>query len=190
MSHGFVFFILAALFLSQSALAQSRPPGTYFGLTTGTTTFYDVDADGEDVDFDLFGILFAGYLGYHLSSRTRAEVEFSFEGAGASNSADDAEVIRGTVGGYYNFIDRTIFGISDIRPYAGLGLGFAKVDIGGIDNNAFTGHAEAGLSIPLDDDHLDLVPGVRMEYTLLNGQDGFNDNLLASQIRLGLRYYF
>lgn len=190
MIHVLLTFVLGVMLFSDPAFAQSKPPGFYIGGNVGHSTFFDVDADGDDLEFDPLGFFISGNFGYHFKPRTRLEAELLFESAGIDNSGDQIEVLRGTLSGYYDFRDSTLFGVSDLRPYVGGGLGFAKIEIGDIENNEFTWHAETGLAIPINDQNLDFVPGIRFEYTFLDDDDGFNDDLWIIQIRAGIRYYF
>ncbi len=173
----FTIFFMGAMLVAGSSHAQEKPPGFYLSGSIGQSTFFDVDADGDDVQFDLFRIFASGHVGYRFRPDMGLELELLLETTDIDNSADSADIVRGTLSGYYDFDERTLLGSQGIRPYAVGGLGFAKVDIGAIENNALTWHPETGLSIPIDDDHLDFVPGFRFEYIFLDNNDGFDDDL-------------
>ena len=183
--------LLGTAFWSASAMAQQAQTSTspfYVAGAVGQSTYWDVETDGGgDVEFDLLAFFISGALGYRFSPNLRAEAEWLFESADIDDSSDELEVIRGTVNGYYDFAQTTMFGY-ETTPYAGGGAGIANVDGGGDDENEFTFHLEGGLSVPITG-NFDFVPGVRFEYIFLDDDD-FDDDLWITQLRAGIRYSF
>lgn len=184
--------LLGAMILPISAMAQdsqNRSGPFYVTGALGQSTFWDVETDGGgDVEFDLVAFFISGALGYRVSPNLRAEAEWLFEAADIDDSSEEAEVIRGTIGAYYDMAPTSLMGLSNLTPYVGGGAGFANVEAGNDDENELTFHAEAGLSMPISD-KLDFVPGVRFEYIFLDDDD-FDDDLWITQLRAGLRYSF
>lgn len=163
-------------------LSQSVPQGFYAGGAIGHSTFWDVN----DVEFDFLGFMFSGIVGYRLTPNLRTEGELLYEFADFENSSSDIGVLRFLGSAYYDFNAFNVMGLSGVRPYAGAGGGLANVDAGGNDEIEFTVHGDLGLSAPIGN-QLDLVPGVRLSYTTL---DGGGDDLWVTQLRVGLRYSF
>ncbi len=183
--------LLGAVFWPVSTMAQDARSLTsqlYVQGAVGQSTFWDVEADGgDDVEFDLVAFFISGAVGYRFSPNLRAEAEWLFESADIDDSSEEAEVIRGTVGAYYDFARTAMMGF-DVTPYAGGGAGVANVDAGDDDENEFTFHAEGGLSVPITG-NIDFVPGIRFEYIFLDDDD-FDDDLWITQLRAGVRYSF
>lgn len=176
----------ATLLLSGTAMAQQASIGPYVGGAVGQSTFWDVD----NTEFDFLAFFISGVAGYRVSSNLRAEAELLYELADLDNFNVDIEVLRGTVSGYFDFAPIAM-GNTALTPYAGGGLGFSNVEINN-DENAFTWHAEGGVSIPIGN-NLEIVPGIRFEYTFLDNDGAFNDpddNLWVTQLRAGVRYSF
>ena len=184
--------LLGVVIWPLSTIAQERQnwsSNLYITGAVGQSTFWDVETDGGgDVEFDLLAFFISGALGYRVSPNVRAEAEWLFEAADIDDSSEEAEVIRGTISGYYDFAATSLLGFSNLTPYAGGGAGVANVEVGSDDENEFTFHAEAGLSMPISD-NLAFVPGVRLEYIFLDDDD-FDDDLWITQLRAGLRYSF
>ena len=148
MIRGPLITFLAVSLLSGPAIAQNMLSGLYISAAAGQATFWDVDVEGGgEIEFDILGFFLSGQMGFHLQPNFRLEAELSFESTDVKNSNIDAEVTRGTLSGYYEFQERKFFGFSDVRPYAGAGAGIANVEIGAIDENEITWHAEGGMSI-------------------------------------------
>jgi hypothetical protein len=167
------------------ALGQQTAPypqqGFYVGGAIGQSTFWDVD----DVEFDLLAFMFSGIVGYRLNDTLRTEGELLYESAEIDGSSADLEVTRFLGSAFYDFAPVSLMGARGARPYLGAGGGLANVD-GGDDDIELTFHGEVGVSAPLGP-QLNLVPGVRLSYTTL---DGGGDDLWVTQLRVGLRYSF
>ena len=133
----FLAAVLAVFFTTASAMADS---GWYTGFNLGLNFQEDQQSIGPsravDLDFDT-GLLISGQLGYKFPGsnfgRFRAEAELShrendvdeivFNGA-EQNGRGEEEVLAGLMNLYYD-----LNGLSDrIKPFVGVGIGFANID--------------------------------------------------------------
>ncbi len=171
-----------------SAMAQADPPevsevhGFYAGGAVGQSIFWDID----DVEFDLSSFMISVLGGYRLDPNLRMEGEFLYESAENKQGGFDLEITRLLGTAYYDFAPNELLRIPS-RPYAGAGAGLANLDNGnGDDELELTVHGEVGISVPISG-NLELVPGVRVSYTTL---DGGGDDVWVTQLRAGFRYAF
>lgn len=184
-----------SMLVSGSAMAQSAraPGGFYVGGSLGTAVFWDYEEDDNEIEYDTFGFAFAGQVGYFLNDNIRLEAELAYESSegeaedGEGNNTDaEVSIVRGSISGYYDFNQLALGGMSGIRPYAGGGVGLAKLEtefdeiFEDADETEFTLHGEVGASFDLGT-NVALVPATRLEYT---------DEQWVSLIKLGLRYAF
>ncbi len=181
-------FLTGVTLLTSSALAQADPPdadqvqGFYIGGAIGQSIFWDID----DVEFDLANFMISALAGYRLDPNLRMEGEFLYESAENEQGGFELEITRLLGTAYYDFAPNELLRIPS-RPYAGAGAGLANLDNGnGDDELEFTAHGEVGLSLPISGG-LELVPGVRVSYTTL---DGGGDDVWVTQLRAGFRYGF
>ena len=173
--------LLGASLLPGAAKAQSVEPsspgsGLYLGGSVAAAFFSGI----EGADYDL-GVAFSGLAGFEWVPNWRAELELSYEEAEFENSADETSLARVSAGLYTDF-DR--FALNTWVPYAGGGVGIADIDVGNDENNTeLSAHGEIGFSSPLTAD-FEFVPGVRVDYIVL---DGIDDQVIT-QLRAGLRW--
>lgn len=161
---------------AQTPLEPARNSALYYGGTASAAYFAEI----EGADYDL-GFALSGLVGLDLGNDTRAELELSYASAEFENSADDTSFFR-LSGGFYVDFDRRILG--DGQPYVGGGVGVVDIDVGNDEDNVeLSGHAEAGVSIPLSAG-LAFVPSLRAEYIIL---DDIDDQLIAL-LRAGLHF--
>ncbi len=175
---------LGAIAFASMAATDASAQSYYAGLSAGTATFFDQGG----FEYDYFGYVVAGQVGYRMSPSLRVEAELSY----AASSADDnilgvnvdvdTTVIRPSVSAYYDFVGVSLGGLT---PFAGAGLGiaFAEVDadIGGsVEDEELSAHLDGGANLALGSG-LDLVPMARWELT---------DDLSNFQLRLGARFGF
>ncbi len=182
----FLAVVFGATLFSGPVMAQNV--GFYLGGAAGLSFFSDVESSfGGEFGFDIAPTL-SGNFGYHFRPDIRLEAELQYAVADVDVRADDLEVLRGTISGYYEFADTSFFRIPEVRPHVGAGIGFANVELDAQDVNELTWHAEGGLSIGIND-YLDFVPAVRFEHVFLDEDNGFDSDLWAIQLRTGLRFY-
>jgi len=161
---------------AHSQSASSTDSGLYVGGSGAAAIFWGI----EGADYDL-GFAASGLAGFEWWPSWRVELELSYEEAEFENSADETSLFR-LSGSLYKDLDQHAWG--NWVPYAGGGLGIVDIDVGNDENNTeFSGHAEIGLSGPLGVD-LEFVPGVRVEYIVL---DDIDDQVIT-QLRAGLRW--
>ena len=163
----------------------------YWGLSGGAQFFSDNEVDGSDIEFDP-GFMVGGQLGYIFGS-VRAEGEIEYSEADVKDIEDlnqdnaDFSALRGTGSLYFDFIG---FSQSNILPYVGGGFGFASLDFDGDvsdDEVALTAHAEAGVSFA-SAGNFDFVVAYRYEW-FDTDVGGLDDDLIAHQVRFGLRFF-
>ncbi len=181
---------LATAMASAQTLAEDGP---YIGLAIAQSSFYDIDAgDGTEIDIDS-GSAVRGQIGYGFGSwRAQAEVAYQFVEAEDVDGDDfDNDIIRGTIGLFYDFAPLQIF--ESPTPYVGGGIGFANiaVDGDGIDDDqtGFTFHGELGLAYNLTDS-FSLAPQYRFEWYETNDVAEVQDNLFSHAFGVGGRYHF
>ena len=176
------------LMMTSPSMAQQAPTGLYGGAAVGQSLFWDTDLNGGgELEYDFFALFISGALGYHLTSNLRAEAELLYETADVDNSAVDVEIFRSTVSGYYDFSPINVAGYA-ASPYAGLGVGFAFVELFD-DDVGLTWHAETGASVPITD-RVAFVPGIRFEYNSIDENGVEDDSIWVTQLRAGVRYSF
>lgn len=182
-----VFLLLSSMSLAPGiAQAQSTDPSTgnqartgsgiYVGGSGGLAFFSGI----EGAEYEL-GLAVSGFAGMHWGSNWRGELDLSYEAAEFENSADETSLFR-LSGALYRDFDQRLLG--DWIPYLGGGVGIVNIDVGNDeDNTELSAHAEGGLSIPISS-NLHVVPGVRVDYILL---DDIDDQVIT-QLRAGLRF--
>lgn len=176
----------ATLLVSGVSIAQQASTGPYLGAAVGQSTFWDVD----NIEFEYKAFMISGAAGFRLTPNLRAEAEILYEQAPLENSSLDIEVIRGSLGGFFDFSPISMGGYG-LSPYFGGGLGIAHVEVIE-DEYSFFWHGDVGASVPLGN-NLELVPGIRFEYTYLEDGETFvniDDDLWITQLRVGVRYAF
>ena len=192
--------VLAAAAMGLATTAISGQPlakdGLYLGLAIAQSSFYDIDAgDGTEIDFDS-GSAVRGQLGYRFGSlRAQAEVAYQFvEFEDVDDDEFDTNIIRGTLGLFYDFAPLPVFEAP--TPYVGGGIGFANIAIDGEDGNdfeddqtGFTFHGELGLAYDLTDSFA-LMPQYRFEWYETNDVAEVQDNLFSHAFGVGGRYHF
>ncbi len=165
-----------------AAQGFSTPQNLYGGVSGGTATFFDQN----NLEYDYFGFVIAGQIGFRMTPELRVEGEIAYESATAeidgTNIDVDVTALRPSVSAYYDFNTISLGGMT---PYAGGGLGFsfleADVDGGGSDDDTeLSAHVEGGASMNLSNG-LDLVPAARWELT---------DDASNFQLRVGARFWF
>ena len=173
---------LGASLLPVAAEAQPVEPsspgsGLYLGGSIAAAFFSEI----EGADYEL-GVAFSGLAGIEWVPNWRAELELSYEEAEFENSADETSLGRLSAGLYTDF-DR--FALRNWVPYAGGGVGIVNIDVGNDeDNTELSAHGEFGFSSPISA-AFDFVPGVRVDYIVL---DGIDDQIIT-QLRAGLRWH-
>lgn len=176
-----LFFALQSLVLANSS-AHAQPAdkpshGSDFYVGGSGALAYFGGIEGADYEF---GFAISGLGGFEFRPNWRAEVELSYEAAEFENSADETSLIR-ISGGLYT--DLGTPWREGWTPYVGGGVGIVSIDVGNDEDNVdISGHAEAGISLPLSDE-LYLVPGLRAEYIIL---DDIDDQIIT-QFRVALR---
>lgn len=188
-----VFLLLAGMLLvpgtvgaqtiEDPARHDSRPDdsgpantGLYVGGSGGLAFFSEI----EGADYEL-GLAVSGFAGIYWGSNWRGELDLSYESAEFENSSDDTSLFR-VSGALYRDFDRSLLG--NWVPYLGGGVGIVDIDVGNDeDNTELSAHAEGGFSVPLGA-KLHVVPGVRVEYIIL---DNIDDQVIT-QLRAGLRF--
>jgi opacity protein-like surface antigen len=200
--------VLAVLLLCSAGLAsragaQTFSAGPYVGVSAGGMLLNSTDGGAGPVDTKVEfapGFDLAAQLGYRFSFlRAELEVEYgqssvdSFTAGPATVDGDgNVGILRGTIGAY---LDLTIIPI--IKPYAGGGVGVARVDgdtdvvdgtlVGVEDSTDLTAHGEVGFTwtlFPI----VDLVPAYRFIW-IDNGDDRIDDTT-AHVFKLGTRLEF
>lgn len=160
---------------AQTAGAPTSGSNLYVGGSGAIAYFAGI----EGAEFDL-GFAVSGLAGFEFKPNWRTELELSYEAAEFENSVDETSLFR-LSGSLYADLDNW----GDWAPYVGGGVGIVDVDVGNDeDNTELSAHAEAGFSLPLGN-KLDLVPGLRVEYILLDNID----DLIITQLRAGLRWH-
>ncbi|MEM7043488.1 MAG: outer membrane beta-barrel protein [Pseudomonadota bacterium] len=205
MRHIYAAIALGLLAVSPAA-AQS---GLYIGATAGTSFFFDQEIEDGGADFDVEydqpGFLFAGLIGYQLTTNMRVEAEISYAftegdvtasvlGIDVAENGFDTSVLSGTAG---LFLD--LWPIGTLIPYVGGGVGYSQVsvnidgDLSEQDQSSPLVFGEAGLPLPLTPE-LSVVPAVRFNWIFteedIGDGDLFADDLYTTELRFGLRYGF
>ena len=187
----------------------------YLGLSGGGEIFFDQDVDvdflgiedGADVDFKYdTGLRFAGKVGYQIDTNIRVEAEIGYTQADVErdfefglldieSSVDQELTILSLTGGVY--LD--LWPVGSFVPFVGAGLGVANVDVDNelvdaVDQNVLTAFAEAGLPVTITPS-LAIVPSARFvwyatEEKQSEGATVIGDDLLSTQLQVGLNYYF
>jgi opacity protein-like surface antigen len=171
------------LALAASPASAQGVGDLYWGLFGGAQFYNDIDARGNDLQFDP-GFAVGGQIGYIFGSvRAEAEIEYNEADLDGRNS-DTLEVIRGTGGLYFDFVG---FSQSNILPYVGGGFGFAGVDLGSDSDTALTAHGEAGVSFAAAT-NFDVVFSYRFEWYDAD-VGGVKDDITAHQVRAGIRFF-
>lgn len=173
--------LLVASLSPVAAKAQSVEPsspgsGLYVGGSVAAAFFSGI----EGADYEL-GVAFSGLAGFEWVPNWRSEVELSYEEAEFENSADETSLARLSVGLY---TDLDGLALNTWVPYVGGGVGIVDIDVGNDENNTeLSAHGEVGFSTALNA-NFEFVPGVRVDYIVL---DGIDDQVIT-QLRAGLRW--
>lgn len=190
------------------ALAQEAGPlsGFYMGLYAGAGFIHDQDID-TDVALNGLGIesdtsveydpslRFGGYLGYHLDTNIRLQLDVGYTWADADNKLDidgdevktdqETEILSGTAGIFFD-----LWPVGILVPYIGAGAGVAHVEtnldaengIGDSKQTVLTAFAEAGLPIDLTPGFA-IVPSARFSwYDTKEKKDDIEVNALGNLI--------
>ncbi len=173
-------------------LLDSRP-SLYAAAVAGAQL-----SDGGAGAFDHnAGYVAGGQFGIVLKP-WRVESEITYQRTDYDDAVDltfDLEVIRGTIGLYYDV--KPIAALGGISPYAGGGLGAASLEVSGTDGNgfkddtiSFTLHGETGINLSLTD-QIAVAPHYRFEWFDSGGETaGANDDFYAHALRVSLRVFF
>jgi len=164
---------------AQSQALQLQPqPQIYGGLAVGTATYFDQSG----VEFDFFGFVIAGQLGFRISPDIRIEGELAYETTSGeidgTNIDFDLDVLRISGSAYYDF---NTISVGGLVPFAGVGLGISALEVeGGGDDTEISANLDGGASLSLGS-NIDIVPLARWELT---------DDASNFQVRAGARLWF
>lgn len=157
---------------------QTSSSNFYVGVMGGLAAFDGI----EGADYE-FGFAASGFAGLDIWQNWRGEAELLYEAAEFENSADETSLFKVSGSLYTDFGANWREGLAF---YAGGGAGIVLIDVGNDTNNTdLSGHVEGGISVPMTD-RLYLVPGIRLEYIIL---DDIDDQVIAqfrAALRLGL----
>jgi opacity protein-like surface antigen len=112
--------------------------GAWAGLVATPDVDYDAPGENGDIKFD------TGYggglaIGYDFGP-ARLEVEGSYRNSNAEEGDADLKIRTLMVNGYADFQTGSM-----TTPYLGAGIGYAKVDVEGDDDEVFAGQLAAGV---------------------------------------------
>lgn len=191
--------IAAGVFGLTMTVAAAQPhadDGYYVGLAIAQSIFYDIDAgDGSEIDFDS-GSAVRGQFGYSFGSwRAQAEVAYQFVEFEEEDDDDfDTDIIRGTIGLFYDFAPIAI--LDQPSPYVGGGIGLANIRVDGDngvdiedDETGVTFHGEIGLAYKLTPNFI-LSPQYRFEWYDTNEVADVRDDLSSHAFGVGGHYRF
>jgi opacity protein-like surface antigen len=137
--------------------------------------------------------------GLDLNVRVKAGVSYAFAdgeaavellGTEIANVDYELQVLSATLG-----VELDLWPLGPVVPYVGAGLGYAMVEneVGDADGDqsALSAYGEGGVPLILSP-QLALVPSFRLSWTGTDEDDDevIGENLLNTQLRLGLRYSF
>lgn len=203
-------FLVPATFicLATASGASAQSP-FYVGVTAGGSFFFEQEIEDGGADFDIEydqpGFVFAGQLGYQVTTNVRVEAEISYAftegdvtlsilGIDVVENGFKTSVLSGTAG---VFLD--LWPVGTFIPYVGGGVGYSQVSVnldGNFseqDQNAPLVFGEVGLPFPLTPE-LSIVPAARFNWIFTEEEIGdgdlFADDLYTTELRLGLRYGF
>jgi opacity protein-like surface antigen len=180
-------------------------PGIYLGGWGGYTLVTDSPLDdpatpGADLEVaSKAGLGFGAVLGYRFGDGARIEAEVALrsndmdqvEAGGVAVEVDGTvESLAGMVNVYYDF------GHGTIRPYLGLGAGYARVEVDSADlgaeketDDVFAYQGRAGLGLLLGENVLVTI-GYGYFATLDPTFDGIESEYRTHNIEAGLRFGF
>ncbi len=202
-------FVSATIICLATASGASAQSPFYVGASVGGSIFFDQEIEDNGVDFDIEydrpGYVFAGLLGYKVSTNIRVEAEVSYAytegdvtasllGVDVAENGFKTSVLSGTAGIFFD-----LWPVGTFIPYVGGGAGYSQVSVdldGGLseqDQSAPLVFGEVGLPFSLTPE-LSVVPAARFNWIFTEEEIGdgdlFADDLYTTEFRLGLQYGF